>query len=66
MPQRPVFAPRTVIMGLTIAAWVTVALVAPWHVLASDYSDAVGITLIVWGWLGWTAVAIALLVPAPM
>ena len=66
MPQRPVFTPRTVILGLTIAAWVTVALVAPWHVLASDYSDAVGITLIVWGWLGWTAVAIALLVPAPM
>lgn len=66
MPRRPVFAPRTVIMGLTIASWVAVAVAAPWHSLADSASTAVGITLLAWGWLGWTTVAIALLVPAPM
>lgn len=66
MPRRPVFAPRTVIMGLTIASWMTVGLTTPWHSLADNYSDAVGIIVVVWGWLCWTGIAIALLVPAPM
>jgi hypothetical protein len=55
-----------VILGLTIVSWVVLAFAAPWHTLADGRSTAVGITLMAWGWAGWTAVAIALLVPAPM
>lgn len=46
-------------------AWVVLAFVAPWHLAAEGRSTPVATVLIAWGWLGWTMVAVALLVPLP-
>lgn len=47
-------------------AWIALAVMAPWHVVAESRSAAVGVTVIAWGWFGWTAVATALLAGAPV
>lgn len=65
MARRTSLSPRVVMMGVAIAAWLTLAIVAPWHNLG-DYSGPVSLAIEVWGWLGWTSVAIALLVPTPV
>lgn len=65
MARRTSLSPRVVILGVAIAAWLTLAIVAPWHNLG-DYSGPVSLAIEVWGWLGWTSVAIALLVPTPV
>jgi hypothetical protein len=65
MARRTSLSPRVVMMGVAIAAWLTLAIAAPWH-NPGDYSGPVSLTIEVWGWLGWTSVAIALLVPTPV
>ena len=66
MPRPAALSPRTVIVAISLAAWVVLALAAPWHTLADNRSTAVGICLMTWGWVLWTAIAIAYLVPSPM
>jgi hypothetical protein len=66
MPNIPKVNPKTTIIASTLAAWVILGVAAPWQRLASDYSSAVGIVLIVWGWLFFLAVAIGILVPSPI
>lgn len=56
--------PRTIIFGITIAAWVTLALIAPWQQV-NGHSYAVELCIALWGWAGWFTVALALLVPLP-
>jgi hypothetical protein len=65
MARRTSLSPRVVMIGVAIAAWLTLVIAAPWHNLG-DYSGPVSLTIEVWGWLGWTSVAIALLVPTPV
>lgn len=57
-------SPRMVVLGVAVAAWLALAVAAPWHSI-SGHSDAVAMVVEVWGWLAWTTVAIALLVPTP-
>jgi len=66
MPQVPKVNPKTTIIASTLLAWVVLGIAAPWQRLASDYSSAVGIVLIAWGWLFFLAVAIGILVPSPI
>ncbi len=65
MARRTSISPRVVILGVAIAAWLALAIVAPWHNMG-DYSGPVSLMIEVWGWLGWISVAIALLVPTPI
>lgn len=65
MARNTSVSPRTVILGVAMAAWVTLAAAAPWHHL-HHHSVAVSAVLETWGWLGWTVAAIGLLVPSPM
>lgn len=55
-------APRAIV-GVS---WLVLAVLAPWHVAGEARSGAVAVVLIVWGWLGWTAVTVGLLVPIPV
>lgn len=48
------------------AAWLVLAVIAPWHDVADGRSAGVAATVIVWGWTCWTVVAIAMLVPIPV
>lgn len=64
MARTPTLSPSAILGGVAIAAWLAVAVVAPWHDFG-DHSQAVSVCVQVWGWLGWTSVAIALLVPTP-
>lgn len=64
MSTSTVLSSRTVIIGVTLAMWLVLALVSPWQTLAESRSTAVGICLNVWGWGSWTVVAVALLVPS--
>jgi hypothetical protein len=64
MARTASLSPRAVLSGVALAAWVVLAITAPWHAF-SDHSQAVSLCLQVWGWLAWTTVAIALLVPSP-
>ena len=65
MPQAPKVNPKTTIIASTLASWVVLGIAAPWQSLADSRSSAVGTVLIVWGWLLFLAVAIAVLVPSP-
>lgn len=58
--------PGTVVVAVALAAWIIVGLASPWADLSEDQSTAVIATLMAWGWVSWTAVAIALLVPSPI
>jgi hypothetical protein len=66
MPRVPKVNPKTTIIASTLLAWVVLGIAAPWQQLSSDYSSAVGIVLIAWGWLFFLAVAIGILVPSPI
>ena len=66
MALRDLVTPSRVILGVATVAWVALALVTPWSTVADSASTAVATTLGVWGWLLWTAVMIALLVPSPV
>lgn len=57
-------SPRTVVIGVAMGAWILLAVAAPWHSI-HGHSGVVNLVVEAWGWLGWTAVAIALLVPTP-
>lgn len=64
LPAAP--SPQRVIVGCAIAAWVALAVVAPWHVATDGRSTAVSVVLATWGWASWTAIAVALFVPSPL
>lgn len=64
MARSASLSPRTVVLGVAVAAWMALAVAAPWH-STENISHTVRLVIEVWGWLGWTAVAIALLVPTP-
>ena len=57
---------QQILVFLTIAAWILLALSAPWQSLAEDKSTAVAVVLNVWGWLLWTATTVAVLVRSPL
>lgn len=59
-------SPQRVIVGCAISAWIVVAVVAPWHVVADGRTTAVSVVLALWGWASWTSIAVALLVPSPL
>jgi hypothetical protein len=58
--------PARVLLGTLIAAWIALALSAPWHTVSTPHSFAVGTVCIAFGWTIWTGVTIALLVPSPL
>jgi len=64
MARTTSLSPRAALGGVALAAWVVLAVAAPWHAF-SDHSQPISLCLQIWGWLGWTSVAIALLVPSP-
>lgn len=66
MSRPPAPSPERVIVGCAIAAWVGLALAAPWHSAGDNHSLAVSLVLAAWGWALWVSVAIALLVPSPL
>jgi len=53
-----------VVFWLARVVWVLVGVVAPWSSLADGRSDGVSTVLAVWGWAGWTAVLVAVMVPS--
>ena len=65
MARSNLVTPSRVIVAVAAVAWVALALASPWAALADDMSGPTGITTTVWGWLLWTTVMIALLVPSP-
>ena len=54
------------VVGITLAAWVLIAIDAPWTTLADDVSTPLAAAFIVWGWALWTLTSVALLVPSPL
>ena len=66
MPLSTALSPQRIIVGCAISAWVVLAVVAPWHAAGDNRHTAVAVTLAVWGWVLWTAIAVALLVASPM
>ena len=54
----------TLVFWLSRAVWVLVGIVAPWSALADGRSAAVAAVMNTGGWVGWTAVIIALFVPS--
>lgn len=58
--------PARVLLGTLIASWIALALSAPWHALSTPHSFAVRLVCISFGWVIWTAVTIAVLVPSPL
>ena len=64
MARTTSLSPRAALGGVALAAWVVLAVAAPWHAF-SDHSQPISLCLQIWGWLAWTSVAIALLVPSP-
>ena len=66
MAFRSVLTPGRTVVGIVVAAWVLVALAAPWQSLANDASQPVSVALLLWGWALWTLTAVALLVPSPL
>ena len=52
------------VFWLARVVWVLVGVVAPWASLAHDRSAAVATVLGAWGWAGWTAVLVAIMVPS--
>jgi hypothetical protein len=59
-------SPGARLVAITLAAWIVLGIFVPWQSLGNDTSTPVAIALMVWGWLLWIAVAIALLVPSPI
>jgi hypothetical protein len=59
-------SPGARLVAITLAAWIVLGIFVPWQSLGDDASSPVSIALVVWGWLLWIAVAIALLVPSPI
>ena len=66
MSLHTALSPQRIIVGCAISAWVVLAVAAPWHAAGDGRHTAVSVTLAVWGWALWTAIAIALLVPSPL
>ena len=66
MAQHPWLHPQRVLICVVVIAWVTLALSSPWQTIADDASRPVGWVLLTWGWLLWTGVTAALLVPSPV
>ena len=59
-------SPGARLVAITLAAWIGLGIFVPWHTLGETTSHGVSIALVVWGWVLWIAVAIALLVPSPL
>lgn len=53
-----------IVFWLARLVWLLVGFVAPWSSLAHGKSNAVSTVLNVWGWTGWTAVLIGIMVPS--
>ena len=66
MTFRNFVTPSRVIVAVIAIAWVVLALSSPWATLADDVSGPTEVVLTSWGWLLWTLVMIALLVPSPV
>ena len=62
----PRLSPGARLVAITLAAWIVLGIFVPWHTLGEGASSAVSVALLVWGWVLWIAVAIALLVPSPL
>jgi hypothetical protein len=62
----PRLSPGARLAAVTLVAWIVLGIFVPWHSLGDGASSAVSISLLVWGWVLWIAVAIALLVPSPL
>jgi hypothetical protein len=62
----PQLSPGARLVAITLAAWIVLGIFVPWHTAGEGASDAVSLALVVWGWLLWMSVAIALLVPSPL
>lgn len=62
----PRLSPGARLAAVTLAAWIVLGIFVPWLTLGDDASNAVSVALLVWGWVLWIAVAIALLVPSPL
>lgn len=59
-------SPGVRLIAITLVAWIILGIFVPWQSLGDDASRPVAIALVVWGWLLWISVAIALLVPSPI
>ena len=66
MAIAPRITPPRILLGIAVAAWVTVGFAAPWQVLADDASTPTSVVLLIWGWSLWLVTAIELLVPSPL
>ena len=53
-----------IVFWLARLVWLLVGFVAPWSSLAHGKSNAVSAVLNVWGWTGWTAVLVGVMVPS--
>lgn len=52
------------VFWLARVVWVLVGVVAPWSTLSHGRSNEVSVVLNAWGWTGWTAVLVAIMVPS--
>lgn len=66
MVRRLQVTPPRIMLAIALIAWIVVAVVSPWQLLADDASTSVSIALVAWGWSLWVITAIALLVPSPL
>lgn len=66
MAIRTRLTPSRAIVGITLVAWVLIAINAPWTTLSTDVSTPVAVVFTVWGWALWTLTTVALLVPSPL
>ena len=66
MATRTRLTPSRAIVGITLVAWVLIAINAPWVTLSTDVSTPVAVVFTAWGWALWTLTTVALLVPSPL
>jgi hypothetical protein len=64
MNRAKLLRPHIIVLAITVAAWLVLALDSPWHNLGEQRSFFVATVLAVWGWSTWIVVATALLVPS--
>lgn len=63
-PRR--FSTDIVTVAISLGAWLLVGISAPWQTVTDTSSTPVVVVAGVWGWVLWTTVIIALLVPSPL